>query len=238
MPFKIFAAAFMLLSVASAAHASPITISASQAVQGRPGASGLIGTYYKAAPGSTAFDIEDTLKQLQAAHPAGTFTSTSINYGGNDGSTIISFLGADSASYTGRKPAASDLSDAIIDLSGYLFVPTASTISFALSHDDSAQLKIGNRVIVSAGCCGTDTAAVSFEKSGYYAIDLIYSNTIYGGGVGGASVALTENGVVLTSAALVQSVPEPASLTLLGGAVATLLAGLRVTRRRSVPVLP
>lgn len=228
MSGKAFLVACALLSVVSSANAS-VVIGSNSAVQGQATATGLAGTYYRVASGSTNFTIADTLAALGKASVTGTFKSTAINYAGGDGSSITSFLGSDGASYIGRPAAAGDLSDAIIDLSGYLYVAGPSTISFALSHDDSAQLKIANQTIVSANCCGTDVTSVTFGGSGYYAVDLIYSNTMYNGGTGGASFSLTENGSVLTAANLAQSVPEPASLALVGIA----LAGLAAVRRRA-----
>lgn len=226
MSIKTLLIAVSLLTVATAAQA--VVIDKSSAIQGHAIGSGLVGTYYKAASGSTDFTIGNTLSTMQSTPVAGHFTATSLNYAGGDQSSITSFLGSDGASYVGRAAAANDLSDAILDLSGYLYVAAPSTISFALSHDDSAQLSIGNQVVLSKDCCGTDTVSVKFAKSGYYALDLIYSNTIYNNGVGGASVSLTQNGNVLTAANLAQSVPEPATWAVLGLA----LVGLGMVGRR------
>ena len=223
---KLLLPALALLATAHAASATVI-VPTSAGVQGGAGAAGLSGTYYKATGGSTNFSIASTLSAMKSTPASGTFVATSLSYAGSDTSTITSFLGNDGASYTGRAAAANDLSDGIIDLSGYLYVASAGTYTFALNHDDSAQLSIGNQVILSRDCCGTDTASVMFQSAGYYAIDAVYSNTLYGNYSGGANFSLTENGTTLTSSSLVRNIPEPATLALLGIGLAGVLAARR-----------
>ena len=232
--FKVSTVAILtVLAMGSRAEATVI-IDASAAVQGSAGNAGLSGQYRKAANGSTNFTIANTLTAMNATPVSGTFTAKSLSYNGSDMSTITSFLGSDGSSYTGRAAATGDLSDAILTLSGYLYVAAPGTYTFALQHDDSAQLTIGNQTIISRDCCGTDSNNVSFSVSGYYALSTIYSNSTYNGGTGGANFSLSENGATLTSANLVQVVvPEPASLALLGTAVGS-FALLRMKRGRNI----
>ena len=208
-----------VLAMGSRAEATVI-IPGSAAAQGAASGVGLSGEYRKAANGSTNFTIASTLTAMNATPVSGTFTATSLSYNGGDMSTITSFLGSDGSSYTGRAAAAGDLSDAILKLSGYLYVAAPGTYTFTLQHDDSAQLTIGNQTIISRDCCGTDSNDASFSVAGYYALSTIYSNSTYNGGTGGATFSLAENGATLTSANLVKVVvPEPPSLALLGMAV-------------------
>lgn len=231
--FKMLLAVATIIASAPGAYATIISGSAAQ--QGVAGPAGLSGSYYKAGAGATNFAISNTLADETGANLAGTFRATSLNYSGSDASSITSFLGSDAGSYKGRVAASYDMSDGILDMSGYLYVASAGTYTFALTHDDSAQLTIGGQTLISANCCGTDSAQVTFSSAGYYATDVVYSNTYYGGGTGGATFSLTENGNVLTSANLFTSVPEPASLALLGVALAG--TAIIARRRRTAPTM-
>ncbi|MGS0759114.1 hypothetical protein ACVBEH_32655, partial [Roseateles sp. GG27B] len=75
----------------------------------------------------------------------------------------------------------------VLEMKGFIEILSPSTINFILSHDDSAQLIIGNKTLISANCCGTDNANATFTKSGFYAIDIVYSNTKFGNHEGGAN---------------------------------------------------
>ena len=223
-----------LAALCTQAHAT--TINAGAAVNGTAGPAGLSGTFYDVAWGRTGYDIADTLTSMRSATPLGTFTATQVYYSGGDSSTVTSFLGSDGGSYRGRTAAAYDLSDGIFNLMGYLYVSAAGTNTFQVYHDDSAQLTIGGQTIISANCCGLDQASVTFQAPGYYALNLVYANT-YASGSGGATLALGENGALIPTSNLVQSVrpvssvPEPASAAVFGIGLAGM--GTLLRRRRS-----
>ena len=221
--FLIFAAS---LCIATTARAD-IIVPASSAVVGTAGAPGLVGTFYHEGTGTTGYSVAQTIALMNSSTATGTFVSSSVNYNGSDSSTITAFLGADGSSYRGPTPKAFDLSDAILNLKGYFFVPTAETVQFSLNHDDAAQFSIGSQVLFSSSI-GKDTANASFTAPGYYAVNLIYANTNYYN-VGGATVDLMANNATVTAANFAQTVvPEPSTIALIGA----LLGGIVLMRLR------
>ena len=179
-------------------------------IQAIAGPAGLSGTFYHVGSGVTNYQVADTLAALSGATPTGTFTSTQLNYSGNDGSSVTNFLGSDAASYVGPS-VSGDLSDGIFTLKGFLKITTPGTINFTGNVDDVLVLKVGGDTVLSRGCCGGASGSVTFASSGFYTFDLLYANTNYFN-VGGAFVNLSGNGGPIGG--LVQSVanvPEPAT---------------------------
>ena len=204
----------ILLFAQGVAHADLI-LTASDSTIGKPGPAGLLGTYFHEGSGTTGFNVDRTIALMQSSKASGTFVSTAINYSGSDASTVTSFLGNDRVSFKGATPAAYDLSDAIFHLTGYYYASAPGMVQFGLSHDDLVQFLLGGKVAISSAL-GNDTTKVLLTAPGYYAVDLVYSNTNYYN-VGSAFLTLTANSHTLTSANLVQSVvPEPGTLALLG----------------------
>lgn len=192
-------------------------------------APGLSGTFYHTGANSTGYNIAQTLSVLSTATPTGTFVSSAVNYGGGDGSDIVSFLGADGASYVGPS-GPYDLSDGILDMKGYLYIPTAGTYNFALVNDDAAQLSIGGTPIISVNCCGYSTGSATFATAGYKPIDVVYANT-YFYGVGQAYVTLYDGSGSVLSSGLTTTVPEPAAWALMLAGFGALGLALRAGRK-------
>ena len=174
---------------------------------------GALGQFYHVSPTLTNFSIFDTLSALNTATQSGTFISTALNYGGNDGSTVASFLGKDGANYAGLDgPTA--LQDGIFVITGQLLV-TGGVNTFRLHHDDAAQLTVGGQVVASGGnglsdCCNDLFGSASFGSAGLVPFRLVYANTQYGGGQGQAYLTAYENNAVIEAA-----VPEPATWALM-----------------------
>lgn len=222
------------LVFATTAHANVI-IAPNDAITGTAGAAGLMGTYFHEGAGATAYSIAKTIALAGSSTANGTFVSTAIDYRGTDSSSITSFLGSDQASYKGTTPGSYDLSDAVLSLNGYFFVPTAETVQFSLSNDDAAQFSIGNQVLVSSNY-GSGTASATFTAPGFYAVNLIYGNTNYYN-VGSAALNLTANGVTVGATSLTQNVvAEPSSIAVLGLAIVGFIVLSRRRQTRSFSI--
>ena len=195
-------------------------------------AQGLSGTYYHAGAYTTGiWDGFAGTESFLAGAPAatGTFTATALNYGGGDGSSILSFLGSDALSYQG---AAGDMGDGVLVLKGWINL-AAGTTTLSVTHDDGYRLFLDGSKLGQDGCCGTSSADVSFAAAGWHAIEVDYNNSVYGDYGGGASFALSEGESTIALSDLSTTnplaVPEPASIGML-------LAGLGLVgavRRRS-----
>ncbi len=224
------------LALAPLSARAQVTISGSEAQDAAAVANGLNGTYWQAPAGSTNEQIGSALAYIAANQAVGTFSTTEVNYNGVDDSSLAQFLdyyGTNGSNYsgtTGFQNSYAGLSDGILQLTGYLYVGSPGTVTISSNHDDAVQVSIGGTVVVSAGCCGTTSESVTFTHAGWYALDLTYLNSEYNNFSGQAYVTLSENGQIISNADLATSVvPEPATLALLAGG----LASLSLLRRRA-----
>jgi hypothetical protein len=114
-------------------------------------------------------------------------------------------------------------SGTILDFTGT--ITTTANQTLALSHDDGIILKIDNVTVLSGVPNGTQT--YNGEGAGTHTFDLFYGECC---GLP-ATLVFTKGGVAVTNTP-VSSAPEPAALTLLGGALVGLVL-LRGCRRHN-----
>ncbi len=193
-------------------------------------AQGLNGTYYNPPADTTAnFDdhFDETTAYL-ASNPtaAGTFTATYLNYNGGDGSSIVSWLGVDGASFHGTNGG---MSDGVITLKGWIDLAAGETLS--VNHDDGYRVLLDGVSVGQMGCCGSTNVDITGASAGWHAVEIDYNNALYGDFSGGAYFGVYANGNVISAADL-STTPVPEA-----GNGAMLLAGLGllglVARRRA-----
>jgi hypothetical protein len=238
----LFCLTLALLTVCGQALAVDVPSSASVGpVPATPG-DGLNGRYWQLPPDTMGGDAvpADALVSvggpiMSSTPPTATFISTGLNYTGDDLTPIGTWLAADAASLVGGDPATNNLDDGLFSFNGYLAVPAAGTMDFRISSDDGSILNIGGVTVVSNdGGHGTPgnapNGSATFTAAGLYPMEVTYFNgdwTDAAGAHGGASIAWragTTDASPLVSKDVLYTVPEPASMALVGlGSLAALL---------------
>jgi hypothetical protein len=215
------------------------------AVPASPG-DGLNGRYWQLAP-KTIGEDPNALKLngfpiIASTAPTATFTSTALNYTGDDLTPIGTWLGSDAGSLVGGNPAVNNMDDGLLSFTGYLAVEAPATWDFYMPSDDGSILDIGGvRVIDNDGSHGSPGPApngqAKFTAAGLYPVEITYYNGDWTdpndpNAHGGANIAWrlgTADADPLVSTAILYTVPEPAALALAGLGS---LAGLMMLRRR------
>jgi len=194
-------------------------------------ASGLDGTYYNPPADTTGWWDGFSAASNYLANdptPSGTFTATSVNYSGNDLTSIVTFLGNDGASFVGTN---GNMADGVLVLKGWIDIAAGSQ-TLSVNHDDGFRMILDGTNVAQTGCCGATDISVDFATAGWHSIELDYNNAMYGNYTGGATLGLSENGQLVTASDLSTMSPVPESQN-----AALLVAGLGLigiaARRRS-----
>ena len=229
----VFVVAFIFVTmVPFPVQATPVP--SGSVVTGSGGDSGLSGEYYRAAP-NTIDNIAEARTFIDSTTPLGTFTTSAVNYGpDNDHDTIVDFLNADGGTFAGSNQ---NMSDAVLLMTGFIEVTAPGSIQYWLGSDDGASLTIGGVTIINndglhsfPGSNPFGTA--DFSLAGFYAVEIIYFNKEYNGGIGDAELEWRLGNkygrLVSNLYKNVDSVPEPGTLLLLGSG----LIGLVGFRRK------
>jgi len=158
--------------------------------------SGLDGKYWQRPVGSIGSLAGDGLSIIRSVPPTATFTSTVVDYSGNDLTPVGEWLGDDGASLEGAS-ADNNLDDGLFFMSGFIKAP-AGTFRFRSESDDGSIVWIsGQKVIDNDGSHGSPGPSpdgeYTFPASGLYPIEIAYFNgdwTNDAGDHGGANILL------------------------------------------------
>jgi len=192
---------------------------------------GLNGAYY--ATGTNPGSNSGAISAIAGKTPTATFIATAICFpncsGGNsnDSDGLASWLNGNA---TNISATVANLSQHVLDLTGYVSIATAGSHTFQLGSDDGSALFIdGVQVVNDDGEHGVAYASGSLNlTAGLHSIRIIqWENG------GGTALSATLDGNALTSSVLSTSaVPEPASWAMMIGGFGLIGVALRTRRRR------
>ncbi len=198
----------ILMALSTGSARAQITIDPSQSVGPVPrsAGTGLDGAYYY-FPDSSISDLSGAMDLVSSASgPTGVFSTTNICYPdclgnafdtGSGGLEAFTNGNATNFNYPIPKDQVPTTSfyQTVLDIGGYLAIPTAGTYTFSINSDDGSQVAIGGTLIdVDDGIHGQQAVAndVSFTAAGLYAIAVTYFQN--GGGAGLDLTATDSNG--------------------------------------------
>jgi hypothetical protein len=200
-------------------------------------AAGLNGAYYSASsgPGNVATALTDII-----GTPTATFTATSVcfpscstsNSTVSDSDSLSQFLGGNAINLS---PDLSGLSNHVVFLSGYIYIPQTSSYTFSLGSDDGSALWLGNSTaasptILNDGDHGfrsvSDTLTLT---AGFHSIEILQFED---GGVTGLSL-VDENGAAISGFFTSPGIPEPATWAMCLAGLLSVGSALRFMRRRA-----
>jgi hypothetical protein len=176
----------------------------------------LLGSYWWTNGSAVSSNYLAWLWEIDNGTPTGTFQGDLLNYAGTSTSTILSWLGTDSKSYSG---ASDNLTDGVVQLDGYVTTPSANTIIKATSEYGSFVSIDGDAYTISPGAAASlKSATVTIPTAGTYPIFATYYNHT---GSGAADFQLqwsTNAGVTYTSIPINDIVPLAQSWAFNGSA--------------------
>jgi hypothetical protein len=201
-----------------------------------PAKASLVGQYYSvsSAPGS----VDNALSLISGLSPTATFNASTICFPTcasppsiSDDNTLSSFLGA--GHYTNLSTDVPGLSDHVLLLTGFIYIPTSGQYTFDLFSDDGSRVLIDKSSIIEKGAGAVNPSAYYNAvnlSAGFHQIEVVQFED---GGFTGLS--LLENGRPLDPSALVASVPEPSTWAMMIMGFAGL--GVLAYRRRRTPAV-
>jgi hypothetical protein len=235
-----------------------VTIGADQSagmVPMDPG-TGLLGSYYKFNTGYLTSLNQANQLIASSGGPTATFMTTTVCFPNCNVSTVtdastslMGLLNGNITNFAYGVPISqipTTLDHSAMTISGYIAITEAGNYNFNVGSDDSAQLTIGNQVIIASTGIHSfliDTGSATFAAAGLYAIKLQYfENNGYTGlelwasnGAGNCIIGRGANcsGTVATSlfySSAPTSAPEPGTIAMFSVGIAGLVLVARQRR--------